>query len=132
MRKFYYLNPTVQHSFTSFYTFLTAIEIILFGILVFVIEHLNLHSSSDIQIYIRFSLLLLLVLIFSGFNFWLGMRLSHRIVGPMIQIQRVLEKAIKNDFQPRIQLRANDHLYEIGDQLNLLLEKLEKQNKQNE
>jgi sensor histidine kinase YesM len=85
------------------------------------------------QIYIRFSLLLLLVLFFSGFNFWLGMRLSHRIVGPMIQIQRVLEKAIKNDFQPRIQLRANDHLYEIGDQLNLLLEKLERQqNKQKE
>ena len=127
MRKFYYLKPNIQYAFTSFYTMLTAIEIIAFGLVLYVIEGLNLHHSYDILLYIRFSIVLLVVLIFTGFNFWYGMRLSHRIVGPMIQILRVLESATKGEYKSRIQLRSNDYLHEIGDELNVLLEKLEAQ-----
>ena len=106
---------------------LTAIEIIAFGLVLYVVEGLNLHHSYDILLYIRFSIVLLVVLIFTGFNFWYGMRLSHRIVGPMIQILRVLESATKGEYKSRIQLRSNDYLHEIGDELNVLLEKLEAQ-----
>jgi methyl-accepting chemotaxis protein len=127
MRKFYYLKPNIQYAFTSFYTMLTAIEIIAFGLVLYVVEGLNLHHSYDILLYIRFSIVLLVVLIFTGFNFWYGMRLSHRIVGPMIQILRVLESATKGEYKSRIQLRSNDYLHEIGDELNVLLEKLEAQ-----
>jgi sensor histidine kinase YesM len=67
---------------------------------------------------------------FTGFNFWYGVRLSHRIAGPMIQIQRVLEQALKSEFNTRIHLRSNDYLHEISDTLNLLLEKLENQQKE--
>ncbi|MCK4894716.1 MAG: hypothetical protein KAT07_12145, partial [Calditrichia bacterium] len=81
--------------------------------------------SYDILLYIRFSIVFIMVLIISGFNFWFGTRLSHRIVGPMIQIQRVLEKALKGKYDSRIQLRSNDYLHEIAEDLNLLLEKLD-------
>ena len=128
MRKFYYLKPNIQYAFTSFYTMLTAIEIIAFGLVLYVVEGLNLHHSYDILLYIRFSIVLLVVLIFTGFNFWYGMRLSHRIVGPMIQILRVLESASKGEYKSRIKLRSHDYLHEIGDELNVLLEKLEEQN----
>jgi nitrogen fixation/metabolism regulation signal transduction histidine kinase len=72
-----------------------------------------------------------MVLVISGFNFWFGMRLSHRIVGPMIQIQRVLEKAIQGNYGFRINLRNNDYLHEVAEDINQLLENLDsKSNKQ--
>ena len=43
----------------------------------------------------------------------------------MIQIQRVLEKALKGKYDSKIQLRSNDYLHEIAEDLNLLLEKLD-------
>jgi hypothetical protein len=57
------------------------------------------------------------------------MRLSHRIVGPTIQIQRVLERAIKGKYEARINLRTNDYLHELADDINLLLENLDQESK---
>jgi signal transduction histidine kinase len=129
MRRLYYLKPNVQYAFTSFFAILTATEIIIFGLVVYLVENLNTQYSYDVMLYIRFSIILLLVLIFTGFNFWYGVRLSHRIAGPMVQIKRVLEQALKGEYEKRIQLRSNDFLHEIGDELNLLLEKLDNQQK---
>ncbi|MBN2367273.1 MAG: hypothetical protein JXL67_13975 [Calditrichaeota bacterium] len=125
MRKLYYLKPNIQHAFTTAFTLLTAVEIVTFGILILILEHLNVHEAYDVQLYFRSGAAFFLVLLFSGFNFWYGMRLSHRIVGPMIQIQRILERAMKNEYKSRIKLRSNDYLHEIGDSLNMLLEKLD-------
>lgn len=127
MRRFYYLKPNIQYAFTSFFALLAAIEIVLFGLLLYLVEHLNTYFSYDMMLYIRFSVLLGIILIFTGFNFWYGVRLSHRIAGPMIQIQRVLDQALKGEYGNRIQLRSNDYLHEISDELNRLLEKLEGQ-----
>lgn len=125
MRKFYYLKPNIQYAFTGAFTLLGAVEIAVFTFSLYVVEHLNVHRSYDILLYIRFSIVFIMVLIISGFNFWFGTRLSHRIVGPMIQIQRVLEKALKGKYDSRIQLRSNDYMHEIAEDLNLLLEKLD-------
>ncbi|UCF63184.1 MAG: methyl-accepting chemotaxis protein [bacterium] len=125
MRKFYYLKPNIQYAFTGAFTLLSAIEIGIFTILLYVVESLNIHRSYDVMLYIRFSIIFLMVLVISGFNFWFGMRLSHRIVGPMIQIQRVLERALKGKYDSRINLRTNDYLHEIAEDINLLLEKLD-------
>ena len=125
MRKFYYLKPNIQYAFTGAFTLLGAVEIAVFTFSLYMVEHLNVHRSYDILLYIRFSIIFIMVLIISGFNFWFGTRLSHRIVGPMIQIQRVLEKALKGKYDSRIQLRSNDYLHEIAEDLNLLLEKLD-------
>lgn len=129
MRRLYYLKPNVQYAFTSFFAILSAIEIIIFGLVIYLVENLNTQYSYDFMLYIRFSIILLLVLIFTGFNFWYGVRLSHRIAGPMVQIKRVLEHALKGEYEERIQLRSNDFLHEIGDEINLLLEKLDNQHK---
>ena len=133
MRKFYYLKPNIQYAFTAAFTLLSAIEIAVFTFLLYTFEHLNIHRSYDIMLYIRFSLIFLMVLVISGFNFWFGMRLSHRIVGPMIQIQRVLEKAIQGNYGFRIKLRTNDYLHEVAEDINQLLENLDdKTNKQSQ
>ena len=131
MRKFYYLKPNIQYAFTGAFTLLGAEEIAVFTFLLYVVEHLNVHRSYDILLYVRFSIIFVMVLIISGFNFWFGTRLSHRIVGPMIQIQRILENALKGKYDSRIQLRSNDYMHEIAEGLNLLLEKLDSKEPKN-
>ena len=129
MRKFYYLKPNIQYAFTGAFTILSALEIAIFTVVIYVVEQLSIDRSYDVLLYIRFSIIFLIILVISGFNFWFGMRLSHRIVGPMIQIQRVLERAIKGKYESRINLRTNDYLVEIADDINLLLEKLDQESK---
>ena len=129
MRKFYYLKPNIQYAFTGAFTILSALEIAVFTFVIYIVEQLSIDRSYDVLLYIRFSIIFVIILIMSGFNFWFGMRLSHRIVGPMIQIQRVLERAIKGKYESRINLRTNDYLVEIADDINLLLEKLDQESK---
>ncbi|MEJ2543064.1 MAG: hypothetical protein P8Y99_03260 [Calditrichaceae bacterium] len=129
MRKFYYLKPNIQYAFTGAFTILSAIEIAVFTVVIFIIDQLSVDRSYDVLLYIRFSIIFLIILIISGFNFWFGMRLSHRIVGPTIQIQRVLERAIKGKYEARINLRTNDYLHELADDINLLLENLDQESK---
>ena len=130
MRKIYYLKPDIQNAFTNFFAVLTAVEIILFGVLIYVVDHLNINRPNDMLYYIRYTILFLIVLLFSVINFWIGLRLSHRIGGPMVNIQRILEQAQRGDYKARITLRSKDFLHEIADSVNRLLEKLETQQKQ--
>ena len=130
MRKIYYLKPDIQNAFTNFFAVLTAVEIILFGVLIYVVDHLNINRPIDMLYYIRYTILFLIVLLFSVINFWIGLRLSHRIGGPIVNIQRILEQAQRGDYKARITLRSKDFLHEIADSVNLLLEKLETQQKQ--
>lgn len=132
MRKFYYLKPNIQYAFTSFFALLAALEMVLFGLLLYIVENLNTYYSYDMMPYVRFTMLLLIILVFTGFNFWYGVRLSHRIAGPMVQIKRVIDQALKGEYKSRIQLRSNDYLHEIGDELNTLLEQLETQQNERE
>jgi nitrogen fixation/metabolism regulation signal transduction histidine kinase len=106
------------------------VEIILFGVLIYVVDHLNINRPIDMLYYIRYTILFLIVLLFSVINFWIGLRLSHRIGGPIVNIQRILEQAQRGDYKARINLRSKDFLHEIADSVNLLLEKLETQQKQ--
>jgi signal transduction histidine kinase len=130
MRKIYYLKPKIQNAFTSFFTILAAVEIILFGILLYAVDRWNIERSFDTLYYIRYTILFLIVLLFSVINFWIGLRLSHRFGGPMVNIQRILEQAQRGNYNSRITLRSKDYLHEIADSVNLLLEKLETQQKQ--
>jgi nitrate/nitrite-specific signal transduction histidine kinase len=125
VRKFYYLKPNIQYAFTGAFTLLSAVEIAVFTFLLYVFEHLNIHRSYDVLLYIRFSFIFIMVLVISGFNFWFGMRLSHRIVGPMIQIQRILERVLQGKYESRIQLRNTDYLHELAEDINNLIDDLE-------
>jgi sensor histidine kinase YesM len=126
MRKLYYVKPKIQYAFTKYSTFLSAIEILIFSFMLFILEARYTNHPRDIQIYIKFSLLFLCILVFAAFNFWISIRFSHRIVGPLIQIQRILDQAIRGRNGSRIQLRSDDYLHEVGDRINILLDKIEK------
>jgi signal transduction histidine kinase len=94
--------------------------------LIYFIEQYKTQVPTDFVIYFRFGFILLTVLIFSLFNFWVGIRLSHKIAGPLVQVQRVLEFALKGEYETRIKLRSGDFLHEFGDNINSLLDKLER------
>ena len=125
MRRIYYVKPKIQNPITNYFVFLSAIEILIFIILIYFIEQYKSQIPADFVIYFRFGLILLTVLIFSLFNFWVGIRLSHKIAGPLVQVQRVLEFALRGEYETRIKLRSGDFLHEFGDNINSLLDKLE-------
>ncbi len=125
MRRIYYVKPKIQNPITNYFVFLSVIEILMFIFLIYFIEQYKTQIPTDFVLYFRFGLILFTVLIFSLFNFWIGIRLSHRIAGPLVQVQRVLEFALKGEYETRIKLRSGDFLHEFGDHINSLLDKLE-------
>ncbi len=67
------------------------------------------------------SLALLVISVF------LGVKLSHRIYGPIVQIRNHVVNLINGEFKSRVHLRDNDHFIALGDDLNQLADILEKQ-----
>jgi len=56
---------------------------------------------------------------------FMGVKLSHRIYGPIVQIRKHVQNLINGDFKSRIHLRDRDHFVELQEDLNALAEKLE-------
>ncbi len=56
---------------------------------------------------------------------FIGVKLSHRVYGPMIPFQRHIEQLKAGNYSSRINLRKNDDLVEIRDSLNDLAITLE-------
>jgi methyl-accepting chemotaxis protein len=61
--------------------------------------------------------------------FMLGIRQSHRIVGPMKRMERALEAIGRGDFSQRIILRQGDVLSDLAKSINKMAESLEKSSK---
>ena len=99
MRRLYYVKPKIQNPIINCFVFLTAIEILIFKFLYHFIQQFQTRISTDLYIYFQFGILLSLLLIFSFVNFLIGTRLSHRIAGPLVQVQRVLEYALKGEYE---------------------------------
>lgn len=57
--------------------------------------------------------------------FFLGIRQSHRIVGPMNRIKKILETYGTGDFTPRIVLRDGDALEDLAKALNAMADRLQ-------
>jgi len=55
-----------------------------------------------------------------------GIRLSHRIYGPVVSIKRHIGQLAGGDYKARLTLRKHDDLLDIRDSLNSLAEALEK------
>lgn len=58
--------------------------------------------------------------------FAVGIRLSHRIYGPIVAINRFIGSMEEGNYKSRMTLRKDDDLIEIKDALNKLAEALEK------
>ena len=58
--------------------------------------------------------------------FFLGIRQSHRVVGPMNRLKRILEAIGAGDFSQRIILRQGDALEDLAKSVNQMSEALQK------
>lgn len=54
----------------------------------------------------------------------MGLILSHRIAGPLIRIERIIDEIGRGNFKSRLTLRKNDELKEIAEALNRMSELL--------
>ena len=70
------------------------------------------------------STLLIELLLSIPIVFFLGIRQSHRIVGPMNRVKRTLEAIGTGDFSQRIILRQGDALEDLAKSINQMAEKL--------
>ena len=57
--------------------------------------------------------------------FFLGIRQSHRIVGPMNRIKKMLESYGNGDFSQRMVLREGDALEDLAKALNAMADRLQ-------
>lgn len=57
--------------------------------------------------------------------FFLGIRQSHRVVGPMNRLKRMLHAIGEGDFSQRIILREGDALEDLSQDLNQMVERLQ-------
>ena len=58
--------------------------------------------------------------------FFLGIRQSHRVVGPMNRLKRMLEAIGTGDFSQRISLRQGDALEDLAKSINQMAENLQR------
>ena len=84
-------------------------------------SHLTLIACLiTVSITLLFELLLAIPIVF-----YLGIRQSHRVVGPMERLKHTLDAIGQGDFSQRIGLRKGDALEELAAAINRMAERLE-------
>lgn len=87
--------------------------------------HPELSQQTLIYCFISVALTLLVELLLSiPIVLFVGIRQSHRIVGPMNRIKRTLEAIGNGDFSQRITLRQGDALEDLAKAINQMAESL--------
>ncbi|MBI4341535.1 MAG: HAMP domain-containing protein [Candidatus Omnitrophica bacterium] len=51
---------------------------------------------------------------------WWGVRLSHRVAGPLVRIHAALARMANGQYDVQVKLRAGDELTELADAINVL------------
>ncbi|MDP3981885.1 MAG: hypothetical protein Q8Q33_10780 [Chlamydiota bacterium] len=83
-------------------------------------------SARDME----FLIFLVLALIVVGFAVaYLTIRFSHRVAGPIYHIRAALDQVLSENYSVRVQLRKGDLLSDFADDVNLLIDKLDKERK---
>lgn len=75
------------------------------------------------RVEVNISVISLVLMVISIF---MGVRLSHRIYGPIVQFRRHVASLAGGDYSSRVNLRDHDHFFELSEDLNALAEKLQK------
>ncbi len=78
-----------------------------------------LDQVGSAQLQVSFAGLLLLAC-----AVFIGIKVTHRVYGPVVQIRKHIANLIAGDYSSRVQLRDHDHFTELAEELNLLAEKL--------
>ncbi len=61
--------------------------------------------------------------------FYIVFKLTHRYYGPLVSIQRFLDKLINGEYDSRVSIRAKDELQDLVAKLNQLAETLQNRHK---
>lgn len=77
-----------------------------------------------------FGWVLFLFVVATGLIVFRGLRLSHRIAGPAHNIRRSVQCLREGELSVRIRLRRGDFLTELAEELNGLIEDLEKRSEE--
>lgn len=72
---------------------------------------------------LSFGYLLVLCLAFSVLMLAFSVIFSHRIAGPIYQINKVLDQFVEGNSEARVYLRKGDEFMFLGDKINLLLQR---------
>ncbi len=62
------------------------------------------------------------LLILAPFVIWLGLRMTHRVAGPLVRILASVQQMSLGNFDQHINLRKGDSLVELADAINTLSE----------
>ena len=64
------------------------------------------------------------LLIFAPCVVWLGLRMTHKVAGPLIRIMAALQQMAAGNYHQHITLRKGDALVELANAINLLADAL--------
>lgn len=130
-RKQWLVNPPLQYQFIGVLLFVLLILTIgaLASVYFALWVTLRTYGLSDnpvavAQLTTVGLLVTLELLVFAPFVVWLGLRMTHKIAGPLVRILSVLRQMIAGDYSQRITLRKGDSLVELAEAMNALAESL--------
>ena len=86
----------------------------------------GLHASFIIALMAVCTTLLIELLLAIPLVFFIGIRTTHRVVGPINRMKRTLEAIGAGDFSQRITLRHGDVLEDLAKSINRMAESLQK------
>lgn len=125
------INPSAQ---TRYGTLYLGVSILVHAITTLLIIRLQLMLQSEdfdrsaIPLTYIVALTIFVYAILYSFAFFLGLMISHRLYGPLVNLSKHVKNWNEGNFSDRIVLRKNDDesLKELAGQLNQLADKLQK------
>jgi len=78
------------------------------------------------SVYVAFAVNLLVI---APVIFWISIRFSHHIIGPMPKIYEILRRVGQGDFSQQVVLRKKDELRELAAAVNQMIESLKEREK---
>jgi len=127
VRRHWLVNPPLQYQFVG--VMLLVLLLLTVGALasVYLALWLTLHTfdlGHDAIAVAQLSTVGLMVtlelLILTPIVVWIGIRLTHRVAGPLVRISSALQQLAQGDYAVQIKLRDGDALVDLADTVNLL------------
>ena len=86
----------------------------------------GIHTSFIVALIAVCTTLLVELLLAIPLIFYVGIRQTHRVVGPIKRMERMLDAIGNGDFSQRIHLREGDVLQDVAEAINRMAERLQK------
>lgn len=126
LRRRHYIDPEAQLPMILGLIFLATFE----GILVGWGFHQALIIAQDWknaqQIMKFFSILILTIVPLVGVNFWLGMRLTHKLIGPISRVRQAMSEIAHGNLDCEVSLREGDFLRSYVQDVNFAIQALKR------